>query len=81
VQIGGKTQPLERCDATIEISKDGTVVTFYDGQVSLAFSTSSGDKVPHQSLMTAPVLQETATEFLFKERAWPRTCIIEVCAC
>lgn len=44
--------PLERCEATVEIRKDGSVVTFFDGK-------------------------ELVSEFLFKERQWPRSCIIE----
>lgn len=43
---------LERCEATVEIRKDGSVVTFYEGK-------------------------ELVSEFLFKERQWPRACIIE----
>lgn len=42
----------ERCEATLEIRKDGSVVTFFEGH-------------------------ELASEFLFKERQWPRACIIE----
>lgn len=47
---------LERCEATVEIRKDGSVVTFFEGR-------------------------ELVSEFLFKERQWPRSCIIEVRAC
>lgn len=43
---------LERCEATVEIRKDGSVVTFFEGK-------------------------ELVSEFLFKERQWPRACIIE----
>lgn len=43
---------VERCEATLEIRKDGTVVTFFEGK-------------------------ELVSEFLFKERQWPRSCIIE----
>jgi len=43
---------LERCEATVDIRKDGSVVTFFEGK-------------------------ELVSEFLFKERQWPRACIIE----
>jgi len=43
---------LEGCEATVEIRKDGSVVTFFEGK-------------------------ELVSEFLFKERQWPRACIIE----
>jgi hypothetical protein len=44
---------LERCEATVEFRKDGSVVTFFEGR-------------------------ELVSEFLFKERQWPRSCILEV---
>lgn len=52
-QVSERPGELERCEATVEIRKDGSVVTFFDGR-------------------------ELVSDFLFKERQWPRSCIIEV---
>ena len=51
-KVSERPGELERCEATLEIRKDGTVVTFFEGK-------------------------ELVSEFLFKERQWPRSCIIE----
>ena len=53
LQVSERPGELERCEATVEIRKDGSVVTFFEGR-------------------------ELVSEFLFKERQWPRSCIIEV---
>ena len=52
-KVSERPGELERCEATVEIRKDGSVVTFFEGR-------------------------ELVSEFLFKERQWPRSCIVEV---
>lgn len=51
-KVSERPGELERCEATVEVRKDGSVVTFFEGR-------------------------EMVSEFLFKERQWPRSCIIE----
>lgn len=74
---------VERCEATIEIRKNGQVATFYGGKVScdwpmtgVAIVSACSD--PSGTGRVLVLLQELLSEYVFKERAWPRACVIEV---